>query len=483
MGLKDVLKNGKALTDSLVNSAKNKEFAPMLQEEEKCYKLAYMSFKIYHKHLCSNILSDEEEEINLRKQNAYNEFMNYYNSIQWSGFYEIYQNAVNLMNGCKTSWLPIGAQEWVTYINDDNAEDMSVNDFAKTCNHKLLEYYDPKLKYVPISKIIYKYTNYRDYLNDSLYVFEDNEEFLPICLKCGHLRMFWYEHCPCCGEEFDNDYNTPYTKKRIGFEHAVTYYAYYTFMVNNKYRNTYMENKDRFSISENADFMTQEKIEKLEDKYVDNLLEQAREEIEAGENEIIKYSNANAGIDDLKGVFYALAYNKASGWEAIGYKEYIELNDGEDLIEAVKRVNHTFFDDLKLTYEEREELVSEKLIGLNNFENYLNEVEKYDFEKDDSFFIPVCLHCGQLRTWYGDKCPNCNKEYHDKLSDEEREKLSKQKTDNGFCTSCGTPITEGAKFCAKCGKQIVYEAQSFCTGCGTKLTEGMSFCPKCGKQI
>ena len=483
MGLKDVLRNGKALTDNLVNSAKNKEFAPMLQEEEKCYKLAYMSFKIYHKHLFSDVLSDEEEEINIRKQNAYNEFMNYFNSIQWSGFYDIYQNAVNLMNGYKTEWLPIGAQEWVAYINDDNAEDMSVNDFAKTCNHKLLEYYDPKLKYVPISKIINKFINYREFLDNSLYVFDDNDEFIPICFKCGHLRMFWYEHCPCCSNKFDDEYKFPYTKKRIIFENSISYYAYLTFKYNNKYRNIYNENKNRFIIPDNADIKTQEKIDKKEDKFIDGLLEQARKDIESAENEIVRFANITAGIDDLKEVFYALADNKASGWEVIGFREFADLEEGKELIEAVNRINHKFFDGLKLTNEEREELIGDKLVALNNFENYLNELEKYNFEADDSFFIPYCQNCGQIRTWYGDKCPNCNKEYYDKMSEEEREMLKNEQANNGFCSSCGTPITEGAKFCAKCGKQIVYETQSFCTSCGTKLTEGMSFCPKCGKQI
>ena len=50
-----------------------------------------------------------------------------------------------------------------------------------------------------------------------------------------------------------------------------------------------------------------------------------------------------------------------------------------------------------------------------------------------------------------------------------------------FCGKCGTQLSEGAKFCPKCGSPSNYRA-SLCPKCGTQLSEGAKFCPKCGSS-
>ena len=56
-----------------------------------------------------------------------------------------------------------------------------------------------------------------------------------------------------------------------------------------------------------------------------------------------------------------------------------------------------------------------------------------------------------------------------------------------FCEQCGNKLNTEAKFCAKCGKQVLAAAEQAmqavlaCTHCNTQLEDKDKFCPKCGK--
>jgi len=60
-----------------------------------------------------------------------------------------------------------------------------------------------------------------------------------------------------------------------------------------------------------------------------------------------------------------------------------------------------------------------------------------------------------------------------------------------FCVNCGTKNGDGAKFCNKCGKELVktdVEIQEkpidpVCSSCGEKIIQGNKFCIKCGKPV
>lgn len=46
------------------------------------------------------------------------------------------------------------------------------------------------------------------------------------------------------------------------------------------------------------------------------------------------------------------------------------------------------------------------------------------------------------------------------------------------CTSCGTPLATGAKFCPECGTPVP-QAKA-CSNCGNEVAPGAKFCPECG---
>lgn len=61
-----------------------------------------------------------------------------------------------------------------------------------------------------------------------------------------------------------------------------------------------------------------------------------------------------------------------------------------------------------------------------------------------------------------------------------------------FCRSCGSPLSDGAKFCPKCGMQTSKATQSatqkaaqpsVCPQCGAPLSATAKFCPKCGSDV
>src|SRR4051812_21829622 len=47
------------------------------------------------------------------------------------------------------------------------------------------------------------------------------------------------------------------------------------------------------------------------------------------------------------------------------------------------------------------------------------------------------------------------------------------------CTSCGTEILAGAKFCHACGTPV----QAACVSCGSPLRPEFRFCPVCGTAV
>ncbi|MDR1735678.1 MAG: zinc ribbon domain-containing protein [Oscillospiraceae bacterium] len=53
-----------------------------------------------------------------------------------------------------------------------------------------------------------------------------------------------------------------------------------------------------------------------------------------------------------------------------------------------------------------------------------------------------------------------------------------------FCEKCGSPLSEGAKFCKTCGAGVVPPAAGLtCKVCGAAASEGMAFCEVCGARL
>lgn len=52
-----------------------------------------------------------------------------------------------------------------------------------------------------------------------------------------------------------------------------------------------------------------------------------------------------------------------------------------------------------------------------------------------------------------------------------------------ICGKCGSQISEGIKFCPKCGTQIVDKGMKFCPQCGKERKSFENFCPSCGYQF
>ena len=57
----------------------------------------------------------------------------------------------------------------------------------------------------------------------------------------------------------------------------------------------------------------------------------------------------------------------------------------------------------------------------------------------------------------------------------------------GLCLHCGQQITEGKRYCGKCGKQAGTapppKPRKFCQGCGYELGDDLKFCETCGHQV
>ena len=56
-----------------------------------------------------------------------------------------------------------------------------------------------------------------------------------------------------------------------------------------------------------------------------------------------------------------------------------------------------------------------------------------------------------------------------------------------FCEKCGNRLSEGAKFCSKCGAAAGEQGENIsapmCAKCGARLEEGEIFCSKCGAKV
>lgn len=62
--------------------------------------------------------------------------------------------------------------------------------------------------------------------------------------------------------------------------------------------------------------------------------------------------------------------------------------------------------------------------------------------------------------------------------------MEEQKMGKRFCVYCGAELTEGASFCAACGRQQeATEAMKFCKHCGEKIPKEAVVCTKCGCQV
>lgn len=55
-----------------------------------------------------------------------------------------------------------------------------------------------------------------------------------------------------------------------------------------------------------------------------------------------------------------------------------------------------------------------------------------------------------------------------------------RETIRASCPKCETPLQTNARFCPECGEQL--KGGGFCSECGEKLTEGAKFCAACGKR-
>jgi len=73
-----------------------------------------------------------------------------------------------------------------------------------------------------------------------------------------------------------------------------------------------------------------------------------------------------------------------------------------------------------------------------------------------------CVACGMKLSEGARFCPNCGKEIAFRA-----------------CHYCGAPIPEESYFCPTCGKEI---AAQVCESCGAPIPEGSNFCPSCGKE-
>ena len=52
------------------------------------------------------------------------------------------------------------------------------------------------------------------------------------------------------------------------------------------------------------------------------------------------------------------------------------------------------------------------------------------------------------------------------------------------CSNCSHPISEGEKFCSKCGQKVKNESENnYCINCGSKLENDNQFCSNCGCSV
>lgn len=97
-------------------------------------------------------------------------------------------------------------------------------------------------------------------------------------------------------------------------------------------------------------------------------------------------------------------------------------------------------------------------------------MEVYDFYRQNKFRMD------ELNVYF-DKLIELDKEIDN--AESELEQLNS--TSKSIKCSCGNVISDGMKFCAKCGRPI--EVDEFPCKCGRMLKKGMKFCTECGQNV
>ena len=98
-----------------------------------------------------------------------------------------------------------------------------------------------------------------------------------------------------------------------------------------------------------------------------------------------------------------------------------------------------------------------------------------------------CPHCGAVfqEDSQSGKCPNCNSELN--LSDKYCQNCGIEiKSINTVCKKCGSKILEGSKFCSNCGERLVkndVKQIDECPSCKKKLLGTEKFCNECGYKL
>lgn len=52
-----------------------------------------------------------------------------------------------------------------------------------------------------------------------------------------------------------------------------------------------------------------------------------------------------------------------------------------------------------------------------------------------------------------------------------------------FCENCGAPLSDIARFCAKCGVKVTNASKSLCLECGAEYAEDQTYCEQCGSKL
>jgi len=51
------------------------------------------------------------------------------------------------------------------------------------------------------------------------------------------------------------------------------------------------------------------------------------------------------------------------------------------------------------------------------------------------------------------------------------------------CPSCGTPNSQGSKFCNHCGSKLPLSTHIICPSCSTSNSRDRIFCDNCGSRL
>lgn len=185
-------------------------------DEEKCNRIAYMSYKFEHE-VTNEILEvcdgseDEEEMARLTEAICKEGLRRLYEYCESEHFTYKYpqENATALLDCETTEWLPVAVEEWLEL--DADYTEAELERIASTHKHPALSNLEASSNNLSINeyirKQIKKYDNYLKYMvideEGGDYDFNaEDAEFTPVCLQCGHLRLIQYTECPNCGADF-----------------------------------------------------------------------------------------------------------------------------------------------------------------------------------------------------------------------------------------------------------------------------------------